>query len=442
MRLLDRLSSRASPSLGSEGFQSVLMTAFGSPDNERIQPTFWNARDSYVNSGVVFGCIAARASLFCEAEFKFETLADKSLYGTTALLPLETPWPNGTTGELLVRMEQDVSLAGNAYIRDAGTHLERLRPDWVNIVSQVIIDPISDTEVREVIGYFYDPLSDSGRHAAFYPVDEVAHWSPTPDPIANFRGMSWLTPVLRDIDADTSMTDYKRAYLTNAATPNMLIKYAQKIAPEKIDKLRAQIQSRHGGVGNAFKTMVVDEGADATILGNSFEAMQFSAVESAGENRIAVAARVPAIVAGLSAGLDGTGLAYFDAAMRSFADGFMRGHWRSACACLSKLIQVPDGSRLWFDVSGIAALRQGEKEQADTMQVLAAAANSLIMAGYTPESITKALSAGDVNLLQHSGLVSVQMQLLQEKKDTRVASPTDTNLPVTAPKLPPPGGTP
>jgi hypothetical protein len=30
----------------------------------------------------------------------------------------------------------------------------------------------------------------------------VAHWSPIPDPLANFRGMSWLTPVLREIDAD------------------------------------------------------------------------------------------------------------------------------------------------------------------------------------------------------------------------------------------------
>lgn len=440
MRLIDRFVNRAASVAGASGFESVLMTSFGSPDNERIQPTYMNARDAYMNSGVVFGLIATRASLFCEAEFKFQRLSDKSLYGTQALLPLEEPWPNGTTGELLVRMEQDVSLAGNAYIRDAGTHLERLRPDWVNIVSQVVIDPVSDTEVREVVGYFYDPLSDTGRHAAFYPVDQVAHWSPTPDPIANFRGMSWLTPVLRDIDADTSMTDYKRAYLTNAATPNMLIKYAQKVTPDKIDKLAKQIQARHGGVGNAFKTMVVDEGADATILGSSFKAMEFAAVEAAGENRIAVAARVPAIVANLQAGLDGTGLAYYDAAVRSFADLFMRGHWRSACASLAKLIEVPADSRLWFDESGIAALRQGEKEQADTMMTLANAANSLIMAGYTPTSIAVALSAGDITLLDHSGLVSVQMQALQEQETAKVPPVSNTQAQTKVPKVDPATG--
>lgn len=436
MRLFQRIASRpAEPE--AQRSAGVLMTSFGSPDNERIQPTFVHAREAYANSGVVFGLIARRAALFSEAEFKFQRLSDQSLFGSPALLPLEKPWPNGTTGELLVRMEQDVSLAGNAYIRDAGTHLERLRPDWTNIVSKVIIDPITDTEVREVIGYWYDPLGDVDRDATFYPVDEVAHWSPMPDPMANFRGMSWMTPVLRDIDADARMTDYKRAFLDNAATPNLMIKYAAKLAPGKINELAAQVQARHGGVGNSFKTMILDEGADTSVLGANFEQMLFTEVEAAGENRIAIASGVPAIVAGLQAGLDSTGLAYYDSAVRAFADLTMRPNWRTACACLSKLVQVPDGARLWFDVSGIAALRQGEKEKADTMAVLATAAQQLVMAGYTPESITLSLSAGDVTLLKHSGLVSVQMQLLQEKKDVQVAPVSDTNLPVTPPKAPP-----
>ena len=42
---------------------------------------------------------------------------------------LEEPWPGGTSGELLARMEQDVSWAGNAYIWDAGDRLVRWRPD-------------------------------------------------------------------------------------------------------------------------------------------------------------------------------------------------------------------------------------------------------------------------------------------------------------------------
>lgn len=410
-RLIDRMfgrSERFNPATASGA--SVLMSSFGSPDNESILPNFHNAAATYGNSAVVFGVMYARIALFSEAEFKFQRLSDKKLFGTQALAKLEAPWPGGSTGELLARMEQDVSLTGNSYTRDAGEHLERLRPDWVTIVSEVVRDRVTDTEVRRVVGYLYDPPATENRSTEFYPVEEVAHWAPIPDPLASFRGMSWLTPVMREVDADAAMTDYKRAYLTNAATPNLLIRYATKVGPERVQRLREQIDARHSGVGNSFKTLVLDEGADVTIAGSTFDQMRFDSVQAAGENRIAVAAGVPGIVVGLKEGLAAATYSNFDQAMRRFADLTMRPNWRSACAALAALVNVPDDARLWFDTTGIAALRQGEKDSADTMQVLAGAASTLIQAGYTPESISAALSSADVTLLEHSGLVSVQLQ--------------------------------
>jgi hypothetical protein len=78
----------------------------------------------------------------------------------------------------------------------------------------------------------------------------------------------------------------------------------------------------------------------------------------------------------------------------------MRPLWRSACACLASIVNVPAGAELWFDVSDIAALRQGEKEQADTMAVLAEAAKSFIEAGFTAETVISALTSGDMTLLK------------------------------------------
>ncbi len=410
MRLIDRLAGRADEPTDAERSAGMLTWAFSAPDAEKILPTFANHTTAYSGSAVVFGVILARLSLFSEAEFKFQRLTDKALFGNESLSLLENPWPGGTTGELLARMEQDASLAGNAYIRNVGgEQLERLRPDWVTIVSEVVT--ASDgTEVRQVTGYAYDPPALEERLPDFYPVDEVAHWSPIPDPMANFRGMSWLTPVLREVDADVQMTDYKRAYLENAATPNMVIRYSEKIGEEKLKRFSRMLHARHGGVDNAFRTMILDEGADVTVLGNTFEQMAFAAVQAAGENRIAVAGGVPAIVAGLKEGLEAATYSNYGLAMRRFADLTMRPNWRSACGALAKLVDVPAGSRLWFDTVDIAALQEGEKERADTMQVLAAAASAFITAGYTPESIKAALAASDVTLLVHSGLVSVQLQ--------------------------------
>jgi HK97 family phage portal protein len=416
VRLVDRL-------LGAQRFytpepsggNTFAVTSFGNPNNERILPEYRNALIAYQNSGVVFGVVLARMNLFTEAEFKFQDLKDKHLFGTPELAILEEPWPGATTGDLLARMEQDASLAGNAFVRRVdATSLERLRPEWVTIVSTLVdvYNPVTgaESDVRKVVGYYYEPPVSEGREPEFYMVEEVAHWSPIPDPCAEFRGMSWLTPVLREVDADLSMTDYRRAFLQNAAMPNLLIKYATKVGPDKVKRIADQIAARHGGVNNAFKTLVLDEGADPTVLSQNFEQMQFAATQAAGENRIAVAAGVPAIVAGLKEGLEAATYSNYGLAMRRFADLTMRPNWRSACGALAKLVTAPAGTRLWFDTSAISALQEGEKERADTMLVLAGAANTLITAGYTADSVKAALAASDVTLLVHSGLVSVQLQ--------------------------------
>jgi phage portal protein BeeE len=251
---------------------------------------------------------------------------------------------------------------------------------------------------------------DGDREADFYPVGEVADYAPIPDPLAAFRGMSWLTPVLREIDADTQMTDYKRAYLTNAATPNLLIRYDRKIKQDSLDRLSAQLEARHGGVDNAFRTLILDEGADVTPIGHSFEQMAYAATQAAGENRIMVASRVPPIVAGVQAGLDAATYSNYTMAMRAFADLWARPSWRLACAALTPLVQVPGGSKLWYDAANISALQEGEKERADTMAVLASAAMSLVAGGWKKDSIKAALAASDVTLLQDSGMTSVQLQ--------------------------------
>jgi phage portal protein BeeE len=385
---------------------AVLVTSYGAPNREAILPQFASlAQRAYSSNGIVFGAIAKRIKLFAEAEFKLQNIHDKSL---TELPPradkLRNPWPNGTTGELLARMEQDASLAGNAYVWDAGEQLVRLRPDWVTIVSEFVQDPMGRT-YRQVVGYFFDPPvmeQLTWGPPQFFTVDEVAHWSPIPDPVASFRGMSWLTPVVREIEADSGMTGYKQQYLENAATPNLLIKYpaGMKLKQNTVDALRDRIKAQHGGAGNAFKTMILDQGADHAVVGNSFEQMNFTTVQAAGENRILIAAEVPGIVVGSKEGLMAATYSNYSQAMRSFADLWARPTWRSACACLAKLVPVPAGRRLWFDASGIAALRQGEKEQADTMLVLAQAAAELVdKGGYTRESVTTALSAGDLTLL-------------------------------------------
>jgi phage portal protein BeeE len=426
-RLLDRIVGREPRHQAEQARAdfSTLAMMYATPDAERLLPQFeYFAANAYAGNSVVFSLIGKRLALFSEATFKFRQLKTKRLFGTDALAKLENPWPNGSTGELLARMEQDVSLAGNCYIRNAGTRLERLRPDWVTIIS-VVQEDATGEEIREVIGYWFEPLGDTARKPAFYDVSEVAHWSPIPDPLANFRGMSWLTPVIREIDADVSMSRHRDAFFRNAATPQIAVKYQQKLKQTQRDDIRDAIGARHAGADNAFGTMVLDQGADLTVVGANMEGAAFTALQAAGELRIASASGVPPHVAGMSAaissGVPRPGELADD--MRLFADGLLRPNWRTACAALATLVQVPSGAKLWFDTSDISALRQGETDAATTMQLNATTANTLIMAGYDPDAVIQAISSGDVSLLigAHSGLTSVQMQPPKSGNDPETA---------------------
>lgn len=410
MRLIDRVLGREEASRS----QMALVSGWAPPNAERLDWNWTRAVEAFLSNPIISGLVQTRIGLFSQAELKFQRKADKSLFGTEALLPLEQPWTNGTTSDLLSRMLLDTDTAGNSYhvLHPDGT-VERLRPDTVTIITALrsIDDDLTDERtVREVVGYFYDATDDPDRKPFLYLASEVAHWAPLPDPRANFRGMSWLTPVLREIAADDELSEHKRAYLQNAATPNLVIKYSQELKKDSLDKVSAAIRAKHTGIGQAYKTLILDAGADPMVLGNSLEQMAFADVQGAGETRLATAAQVPPVIAGLREGMTSTSYNFYSQAMRRFADLTMRPLWASACAALAPLVEVPSDSRLWHDVTAVSALQQGEKEAADTMFVNAQAAQALITAGYTPDSVVTALSASDMTLLKHTGLVSVQMQ--------------------------------
>lgn len=377
----------------STGLDTLVLTWPNSGTDERLAHDFQTyVTQGYQANGIVFGCILARLLLFSEATFQWRNTTTKALFGTPELRLLEQPWTGGTTGELLARMEQDASLAGNAYVRRVGTRLERLRPDWVTIF--VLPVRYGDAVVDEVIGYGYSPLGSRDDMQLVLP-EEMAHWSPIPDPLASYRGMSWLTPVVREIDADTSMTRHKGKFFDNAATPNAVVK-AESVLPREVrERLREEVAQRHEGVDNAYKTMIIDAGADFTVVGHSFEQMSFATVQAAGENRIAAAAGVPGIVVGLKEGLQAATYSNYAQAMRRFADLTMRPNWRSAAGALGRLLTAPAGAHLWFDTTDITALKEGERERAEITKLRAETAQVLVAAGYDPAQAAQVAATGE-----------------------------------------------
>lgn len=409
MRLIDQIR-RGDYWEGAATGAAVLTTTYGSPNREAVLPQMVGAsQDANAQSATVFAAVLIRMAMLSEARLTFQRLKDRETFTDARLAVLEKPWPDGTTGDLLARMEQDVCLAGNSFTwdngGDTGDSLVRLRPEWVTIVSELRTDA-HGRQYRRAIGYFFDPpataLGGSYGDPAFFDVDEVAHWAPTPDPAASFRGMSWLTPVIRDIQGDTGLSSYKVKYLQNNASPNVLIRYTQKLAPGTVDSIRERMQARYGGIDNSFKTLVLDQGADLTVVGNSLQQMNFETVQQAGAERILAAANVPPILVGLEP-IRGAGRSYQEV-VRRFADLWARPQWRSACGALQKFTpgaDVDSGAvRLWFDTSDIAALQEAGLEKSQIALVHAQAILTMVQAGASLESAVTAVDVGDVSQLE------------------------------------------
>lgn len=396
----------------------------------------------YKANGVVYACMAARLRLFSEARFQFRQVRSGrpgELFGTAELNILEEPWVNGTTGDMLMRMIQDADLAGNAYLYRAGDVLQRMPPDWVDIVlgsSQVPDHPGYALDAK-VVGYLYHP---GGRRSDAPPKallpEQVAHFAPTPDPIARFRGMSWLTPVIRETLADQAATDHKLKFFENAATVPYAVKFDAGTARAVFESSVEAFKAQHQGTANAYKTLFLAGGMDVTPIGSDLKQVDFKVTQGGGETRIAAAAEVPPIIVGLSEGLQAATYSNYQLAMRRFVDLTMRPLWRNAAGSLSVLITVPPGSELWYDDRDIPALHESSRDAAEIQQLEAQTIHTLISAGFEPDSVIDAVTAGEFNRLAHTGLYSVQLQpagAVTEGKGALVAgtvvpeSPATTN---------------
>lgn len=395
--------------------------------HESIEANFEELVDkAYKANGIVFACIQARALPFSEVRFQFQELVDDRpgrLSGGPQLGLLAAPWPNATTGEMLWRLEQDASLAGNCYLTPVGEgparRLRRLRPDWVKVVSGVRGEPsLSPYELdAEILGYIYHPTGVRPAVApTFISVERMIHYSPIPDPMAQWRGMSWLQPVVDEIIADSHATRHKLKFFQNGATSNMVIVYDKSIKPEDLPRYQAVFDQAHAGVDNAYKTLHIGGGADAKVLGADLKQLDFKATQGAGETRIAAAAGVGAIMARFSEGLQGSSLnaGNYGAAKRQFADMTLRPLWRTAAASFAKpeIVQVPASHRLWYDDRDVEFLKEDRKDSSEILQQQATTIRQLVDAGYSPDAVIDAVEAHDLSRLtgKHSGLFSVQLQ--------------------------------
>ncbi len=402
------------------GFQ---MTWGGKDPAEPIGPNFADyVVGGMQSNGVVFALEQKRIQIFSQVRYQFQGFNSGrpgKLFPKPNLSLVERPWLGGTTSDLNARMLVDADLAGNSFWIESDGDMVRLRPDWVEIVLKPRMLPLGpDGESVQVgfkqagILYYEGGLYAGAKPAVFLP-GEYCHFAPMPDPLATYRGMSWLTPVIREIQADTQATKHKLKFYENAATPNLAVSLPKEITPDQFAAFVAKMDARHKGVEHAYETLYTGGGADVTVIGQNMHQLDFKVTQGAGETRLAAAAGIHPVIVGLSEGMQGSSLnsGNYNAAKRSTIDTTFRHLWQNAAGSLEQLVAPPDDiSRLWYDARDVPFLHEDQKDIAEIQSMQASAIRQLTDAGYEAASVVKAINANDLDLLRHSGLFSVQLQ--------------------------------
>jgi hypothetical protein len=382
-------------------------------------------QQAFKADGIVYACIVARMRLFSQIRFQWQKMRDGrpgDLFGTRELAILEKPWPNGgSTIHLLNKALEHADLGGNHYaVRETKkrgavpiSRIRILRPDWVRTI---LTAPPTESVQSDVAGWIYRPggTDDRSKWEFYVAGDErFAHWAPTPDPEYQYRGMSWLTPVVREIMSDKAATKHKGKFFEHGATPSFAVSFKETVTTEQFKEFKSLMKETHQGADNAYKPLYIGGGADITPLMYDLRQLDFKATQGAGETRIAAAARVHPVIVGLSEGMQGSSLnaGNFRAAKDAWADGEMRPLWQGICGAYESLVKVPDGARLGYDDRDIPFLREDIAEKAKVLAQEADIIQGLVMQGFTWESARDAVAeGGDWRLLRHTGLFSVQLQ--------------------------------
>lgn len=412
-------------SYGGNQYGYGLQTTYQGQRIQEIASTLPGYMAALRQSPPAFAAQAFRSRVLSQARFKYRNRKTSKLFGTPGLELLEQPWPNASTGDLVSLMEWHAGLAGNAFCVRQTKRLRVLRPDWVGRIYGSELEPEEFAGALsghmldgELLGYVYQAggIGAGRTRAEFIFPEDMADWAPIPDPESPTSGMSWITPAIRDIQGDRMAAQHKLQFFANGATPNLVVKGIVAANKTQFDDIVDMMEDKTKGLRNAYKTLYLTAGADATVVGSDLKQVDFAETLASGETRISMLSGIHGSLLGIAKGMEGSSLndGNFSAARRSTADTWAKPTLQSLAQALSSIIDLPPDSELWFDASDMGLLQEDAKNAADIQYVVAQTIRQYTDAGFTWDSAVAAAVGQDPSLLKHSGFFSVQLQKLSE----------------------------
>lgn len=199
-------------------------------------------------------------------------------------------------------------------------------------------------------------------------VENVIHLRLGVDPQDRRLGISPLKRLLREVATDDEATKFTDALLKNFAVPGLVVVPAGDtiIDKDSADHI-AEVIGQKFGNDNRGKIAVLSAESKLQQFGFSPEQLQMNILHQIPEERISAVIGVPAIVAGLGAGLARSTFANFKEAREMFTEQKLVPQWRQDAARMNIALK-PDFTsdrNVWmhFDISNVRALQEDQNQR-------------------------------------------------------------------------------
>lgn len=163
--------------------------------------------------------------------------------------------------------------------------------------------------------YLYTP---PGKSAVPYEAANILHirWFT----LDGINGLSPIALARQSIGRSQSAEEFGAKYFANGARPSLVFEYPQKLGDVAIKNLRDSFQENWGGIENAHKVAVAEQGAKITALSINPKDSQFLEQEQFGDERIAMLYGLPPTMLGMTSKSTswGTGIAEQKMGMLTF----------------------------------------------------------------------------------------------------------------------------
>jgi len=281
-------------------------------------------REGVKSNSAVFACLSALTSGFIEAPLHVLDMDGNILVNHPISRLFASPNPDIPQTRFQKLLMSYAAISGNAYTWVRRNEFGQPLDLWP--LSDMYLTPVASTDTSNGFISHYE-LKVDGQTKRLEKTD-IIHQIWEPDPERPERGYGALQAAARDTDVDNEVSYYAYRLLKNDAIPRIVVNLVpgEDFDEAKASRLRRQWIDKYGGEGRGGPAFL-EAGMTTTVLGLNMQDLAWDALRKLPESRISASFKVPAIVAGLSVGLDQSTYANYAEAREAMTEDTLIPIW-------------------------------------------------------------------------------------------------------------------